>query len=201
MCWTLSSMFRCLLYWTSSELGTVFQVQPCQFWVEEKDQLSWPIGDIQACHGPSGRQQSPLMNQPFSPQFHVGCELTEGARYPIFHTVNEDVEQDCILSWFVGYSAHCWFLTRHNTTLDLSVQWVFNPPHCLLIQPKLKSFSMIILWKTISKCLLKLRKTISTAHSSSIKLVISLQKLIMLGRHYFSLVNSCWLLRNLLVVT
>ena len=34
------------------------------------------------------------MNQPFSPQFHVGCELTEGARYPIFHTVNEDVEQD-----------------------------------------------------------------------------------------------------------
>lgn len=50
-----------------------------------------------------------------------------------------------------------------STTLGLTVQQVFNPHHYLLMQPILKSVSMIILWETVSQGLLKLRKTMSTA--------------------------------------
>jgi len=49
-------------------------------------------------------------------------------------------------------------------------------------------------WAIVSKSSRKSRKTISTALHLSIRLGISLQKLIKMVRHEFLLVNGCWLI-------
>lgn len=130
---------------------------------------SWPLQSVKVSRGGS-------MNNwwvSYSLQFCFGLlfffflnVLFIYLHYPIIQTTNENIKQDLIQYWPLGYTDHCPLGSSFQSIFDSSSLWMVCSSSLYF-----NGCIMMNLRGTMSKDLLQIRKTTTTAFPSSIRLI------------------------------